>query len=195
MPVPQDRPRCRTTSSPRRGRHGAPQEDPGKANVDDRALLDLNRARVLHVDADVTVVRQREPAQVVVACAHDGDALHEVVDRAVLDRDPVVAGDVVDAGALALAGNCVAVQIERDVVRADRDPGAAALRQVAVERRIGGDRLATADMVGLRRVGAWRERQRERGRRQQHPDELGSEHGATVRTRRPPGIGASTEPA
>jgi hypothetical protein len=49
---------------------GAPQEDPGKANVDDRDLLDLNRAGVLHVDADVTVVRQREPAQVVVACAH-----------------------------------------------------------------------------------------------------------------------------
>jgi hypothetical protein len=64
-----------------------------------------------------------------------------------------VAGDVVDAGALSLALDRMTVQIEGDPVRADRDPGAAALRQVAVERRIGGDRLTAAGIDGLRRVG------------------------------------------
>jgi sulfur carrier protein ThiS len=55
---------------------------------------------------------------------------------------------------LSLASDRVAVQIEGDVVGADHDAVARTIDEVAVERRIGGDRLAAADLDGLRCLSA-----------------------------------------
>ena len=74
----------------------------------------------------------------------DGDAVVAVVGdpdvaylpaRAALDR-------------LAVAGDRVTVQVERDVVGADHDAVARAVREVAVERRVRRDRVAAVDTGG-----------------------------------------------
>jgi hypothetical protein len=80
----------------------------------------------------------------------------EARDRAVLDRDAVVAvvGNPEVAELLrtrvdqrAVTAERVAVQIEGDVVGADHDPVVRAVEKVAVERRVGGDRLAAAGLL------------------------------------------------
>jgi hypothetical protein len=69
-----------------------------------------------------------------------------VVDQSDVAR--LVPGALLDQ--LAVAGDRVAVQIERDAVGADHDAVVRAVDEVALERRIDGDRLAAADLDGLR---------------------------------------------
>ena len=113
--------------------------------------------------ASENVVRGRETAEAIVARLEYEYGGRKVSDGAVLDRDPVVAGGVVDAviagielvaAEHAVTVDRVPVQIERDVVRPDHDPVARAVGQVAVELRIAADRGTAADVACACLIGA-----------------------------------------
>jgi hypothetical protein len=114
-----------------------------------------------------------------VACHPDEDTGPEVTHRAVPHGDAIVAEveqpDVAELAPrarldrLAVAGDRVAVQIERDAVGADHDAVVRAVDEVAVERRVGGNRVAAAHVDLLRSERARSEHRPEHGRCQRRP--------------------------
>jgi hypothetical protein len=75
----------------------------------------------------------------------------------VIDCDHPVVADLILRTVfpqLAVAVDRVAVQIERDVIGADHDSIVWAVDQIAVERRVSDDRVATAHVRRERRTGA-----------------------------------------
>jgi hypothetical protein len=109
--------------------------------------------RVRRVSLYVYSVEQRvhgQPAHVVAGCIHKGHRVTvELLNRAVLDPHAVEAGvlDPVARTERNLAVDGVAVQVQPNVVRADPDPVAGTLRDVAVQDRVGRDRLAAAHVA------------------------------------------------
>src|SRR5215217_4451303 len=86
----------------------------------------------------------------------------ELAHRAAPDGDAVVAlveyPDVTDFGLGLAAGSLgcvavdqVAVEVEGDPVGADNDPVVWAVEEVGVQRGVGGDRLAAADLTCCQR--------------------------------------------
>ena len=95
----------------------------------------------------------------------------ELLDGAVLDREAAVpmavdADERADEAVEADAVDRMTVQIERDVVGADDQPVAGAVRKVVVDRRALGDRLATADGGARCRPHAEQDERDDRGRNQ-----------------------------
>ena len=98
------------------------------------------------------------------SCARGEHPFGELADSALSHGDTIVSviqqPDVTELALStrvergAVAGDLVAVQIEGDVVRTDDDAVVRAVDQVAVERCVGGDRVAAADMTRGRLTGA-----------------------------------------
>ena len=136
--------------------------------------------------AEELVLGGGELLQEVVARAREDHAGCESAQRAISNRDPGMAvvcdPDVADLATraardrLAVARDRVPIQVEGDVVRADDDSVARTVREVAVECRVGRDRVPALE-TGRRRLARRRghARQGKQGNHREHSEREPSE--------------------
>src|ERR671910_1374970 len=98
---------------------------------------------------------QHPLAEVAHGAVPHGDAAVAVVEQP--EVVGLLSGVAADSGGTRVAVDQVAVQIEGDVVCPDHDPVVRAVDEIAVERRVGRDRVAAADVARRRLTCAERE--------------------------------------
>ena len=175
---------CRGTCCPRSGGHAEPNTPIPSPSGAMLSLPELSRTR-LRADSLTTkpnkVFSFEEMSSTRLSRAlTTQDAVRELAHRAVLHRDAIVAvvehPDVAELvlravrelGAVAV--DPVAVQIEGDVIGADHDPVVGAVDEVAVERRVGGDRV-TALRLLVRGLGPAQRQEADQRQGQYHREQ------------------------
>ena len=148
----------------------------GSDVVASRAVADQASHSVAEREAEELVLLRGEVEHAIVAGADNEDADPELAQRSALYGDPIVAvvGHPDVTGLLpgvapgrrrAVSVDPVAVEIEGDVVSADHDPVVRAVDEVAVEPRVGGDRVAALGLC-VRSLGPVQRQEAEHGQGQ-----------------------------